>query len=72
MVKLTGDPWDDVPDAEAPAAFAAWSAIHSGAWDRHLLVLRGAINARLFVVNDPAERLGDEPVPYWPAAGAAP
>ena len=71
MVELTGDPWD-TPDPAAPAAFAAWSAIKSGAWDRHLLVLRGAINARLFVVNDPAERLGDEPVPYWPAAGAEP
>lgn len=70
---MIGDPWD-VPDAEAPAAFAAWSAIKSGAWDRHLLTLRAAINHRMIVAADPAERLGDEPVPYWPAeaAGADP
>lgn len=66
------DPWAGDMDAQAPAAFAAWSAIKSGAWDRHLLTLRAAINHRMIVAADPAERLTDEPVPYWPAAGAEP
>ena len=68
---MSGDPWA-VPDREAPAAFAAWEAIKSGAWDRHLLTLRAAINHRMIVAADPAEQLGDEPVPYWPAERAEP